>query len=119
MSSRAARPLAWDRSRTARRWKCPSAGLACCRTFYRAESDMAMTIAVPREIRAGERRVAATPETVGQLLKLGFSVNVETQAGLAASFDDDSYRAAGAQIVSDTNALWSGADIVIKVRAPE
>lgn len=80
---------------------------------------MAMTIAVPREIRAGERRVAATPETVGQLLKLGFSVNVETQAGLAASFDDDSYRAAGAQIVSDTNALWSGADIVIKVRAPE
>jgi NAD(P) transhydrogenase subunit alpha len=80
---------------------------------------MAMTIAVPREIRAGERRVAATPETVGQLLKLGFVVNVESQAGLAASFDDDAYRAAGAQIVSDTNALWRGADIVIKVRAPE
>jgi NAD(P) transhydrogenase subunit alpha len=80
---------------------------------------MAMTIAVPREIRAGERRVAATPETVGQLLKLGFVVNVESQAGLAASFDDNAYRAAGAQIVSDTNALWSAADIVIKVRAPE
>ncbi|MGV7242953.1 hypothetical protein ACRXB1_14415, partial [Caballeronia sp. M23-90] len=55
---------------------------------------MAMTIAVPREIRAGERRVAATPETVGQLLKLGFAVNVESQAGLAASFDDDAYRKA-------------------------
>ncbi|HYS67921.1 MAG TPA: Re/Si-specific NAD(P)(+) transhydrogenase subunit alpha [Paraburkholderia sp.] len=80
---------------------------------------MPMTIAVPREIRDGERRVAATPETVGQLLKLGFTVNVETEAGVRASFDDDAYRAAGAQIVSDTRALWADADIVIKVRAPE
>jgi H+-translocating NAD(P) transhydrogenase subunit alpha len=80
---------------------------------------MAMTIAVPREVRAGERRVAATPETVGQLLKLGFAVNVEAGAGLRASFDDDAYRAAGAQVVSDTRALWTDADIVIKVRAPE
>jgi NAD(P) transhydrogenase subunit alpha len=80
---------------------------------------MAMTIAVPREIHAGERRVAATPETVGQLLKLGFAVNVEAGAGLQAAFDDEAYRAAGAQVVSDPRALWSGADIVIKVRAPE
>ncbi|MFL9912911.1 Re/Si-specific NAD(P)(+) transhydrogenase subunit alpha [Paraburkholderia fungorum] len=80
---------------------------------------MAMTIAVPREVRAGERRVAATPETVGQLLKLGFAVNVETDAGLRASFDDDAYRAAGAQVVCDTRALWADAGIVIKVRAPE
>ncbi|MET3229103.1 UNVERIFIED_ORG: NAD(P) transhydrogenase subunit alpha [Burkholderia sp. 1263] len=80
---------------------------------------MPMTIAVPREIRDGERRVAATPETVGQLLKLGFAVNVETEAGVRASFDDDAYRAAGAQIVSDPRALWADADIVIKVRAPE
>ncbi|MDB5783710.1 Re/Si-specific NAD(P)(+) transhydrogenase subunit alpha [Caballeronia mineralivorans] len=80
---------------------------------------MAMTIAVPREIRAGERRVAATPETVGQLLKLGFAVNVEAEAGLRASFDDDAYRVAGAQVISDTRALWADADIVVKVRAPE
>ncbi|MCX4152306.1 Re/Si-specific NAD(P)(+) transhydrogenase subunit alpha [Paraburkholderia madseniana] len=80
---------------------------------------MAMTIAVPREVRAGERRVAATPETVSQLLKLGFAVNVEAGAGLRASFDDNAYRAAGAQVVSDTRALWADADIVIKVRAPE
>src|SRR5882762_2165160 len=80
---------------------------------------MAMIIAVPREIRAGERRVAATPETVGQLLKLGFAVNVEAEAGLRASFDDDAYRAAGAQVISDTRALWADADIVVKVRAPE
>lgn len=78
-----------------------------------------MTIAVPREIRAGERRVAATPETVGQLRKLGFEVNVEAGAGLLAAFDDDAYRAAGAQVLDDTRAIWSCADIVIKVRAPE
>ena len=80
---------------------------------------MAMTIAVPREVRAGERRVAATPETVGQLLKLGFAVNVEAGAGLRASFADNAYRETGAQVVSDTRALWADADIVIKVRAPE
>ncbi|WP_025602539.1 Re/Si-specific NAD(P)(+) transhydrogenase subunit alpha [Burkholderia sp. WSM2230] len=80
---------------------------------------MAMMIAVPREIRAGERRVAATPETVGQLLKLGFAVSVEAGAGVAAAFDDEAYRAAGAQVVSETRALWADADIVIKVRAPE
>lgn len=80
---------------------------------------MAMTIAVPREIHAGERRVAATPETVGQLLKLGFEVKVEAGAGINAAFDDDAYRAAGAQLVDDPRALWAEADIVIKVRAPQ
>lgn len=80
---------------------------------------MAMTIAVPREIRAGERRVAATPDTVGQLLKLGYAVTVEAGAGTSASFDDDAYRAAGARIIDDTRALWAEADVVIKVRAPE
>src|SRR6202022_1344227 len=79
---------------------------------------MPMMIAVPREIYAGERRVAATPESVGQLLQLGFAVSGEAGAGASASFDDDAYRAAGAQIVGDTRALWADADIVIKVRAP-
>ncbi|MGU7774555.1 Re/Si-specific NAD(P)(+) transhydrogenase subunit alpha [Burkholderia sp. MR1-5-21] len=80
---------------------------------------MARTIAVPREIHAGERRVAATPETVGQLLKLGFAVSVEAGAGERAAFDDDAYRAAGAQVISDTQTLWARADLVIKVRATE
>ncbi len=80
---------------------------------------MAKMIAVPREIHAGERRVAATPETVGQLLKLGFAVSVEAGAGVRAAFDDDAYRSAGAQVVTDTRALWANADLVIKVRAPE
>ncbi len=79
---------------------------------------MAMTIAVAREIHPGERRVAATPESVAHLAKLGYAVSVESGAGASASFDDASYRAAGAQIVGDTRALWAGADIVIKVRAP-
>jgi H+-translocating NAD(P) transhydrogenase subunit alpha len=79
---------------------------------------MTTTIAVPREVHAGERRVAATPDTVGQLMKLGYAVKVEAGAGAAASFDDDAYRAAGAEILADTRALWAGADVVIKVRAP-
>ena len=79
---------------------------------------MAKTIAVPSEIHAGERRVAATPETVRQLLKLGFAVNVEAAAGELAAFDDEAYRSAGAQVVTDTLALWTGADLVVKVRAP-
>ncbi|MEQ8232970.1 MAG: Re/Si-specific NAD(P)(+) transhydrogenase subunit alpha, partial [Gammaproteobacteria bacterium] len=77
-----------------------------------------MKIAVPREVHAGERRVATTPDVVRQLLKLGFEVSVESGAGSAASFSDDAYAEAGASIVSDTRALWQDADIVLKVRAP-
>ncbi|AKJ67846.1 NAD(P) transhydrogenase subunit alpha [Pandoraea thiooxydans] len=80
---------------------------------------MAMTIAIPREIHTGERRVAATPETSAQLIKLGYAVSVEAGAGEAAAFSDEMYRAAGASIVNDVRALWAGADIVLKVRAPE
>ncbi|MGN6808290.1 MAG: Re/Si-specific NAD(P)(+) transhydrogenase subunit alpha, partial [Trinickia sp.] len=80
---------------------------------------MAMTIAVPKEVHPGERRIAATPETVAQLRKLGYEVSVETGAGAAAAFDDEAYRAAGARIVTDARALWNEADVVIKVRPPE
>ena len=76
-------------------------------------------IAIPKEIYPGERRVAATPDSVRQLLALGFTVAVESGAGAGSSFDDAAYAAAGAEIVSDTRALWSGADIVLKVRAPQ
>ena len=79
---------------------------------------MAMTIAVPRETHAGERRVAATPDTVAQLLKLGYQVEVERGAGALAAFSDDAYSAAGARIVDDPHALWSNSDVVIKVRPP-
>ena len=78
-----------------------------------------MKIGIPREIHAGEKRVAATPETVGQLTKLGYTVAIEAGAGDAARFADDAYRAAGAEVVADTRALWAQSDIVLKVRAPE
>ena len=79
---------------------------------------MPLTIGVPREIFAGEKRVATVPDVVEKLIKLGFAVKVEAGAGEAANFNDDTYRAAGAEIVADTAALWAGADIVFKVRGP-
>ena len=52
-------------------------------------------------------RVASTPEAVGQLMKLGFDVSIESGAGVAASFDDDAYRRAGATVTADAETLWS------------
>jgi NAD(P) transhydrogenase subunit alpha len=78
-----------------------------------------MKIGIPKEVHPGEKRVAATPETVGQLAKLGYTVAVEAGAGQGAQFADDAYRQAGAEVVADTRALWAQSDIVLKVRAPE
>ena len=78
-----------------------------------------MKIGIPREIHAGEKRVATTPDVAERLRKMGFDVMVETGAGVAANFSDDEYREAGVEIVADAKALWSGSDIVLKVRAPE
>src|SRR6185437_1152037 len=66
----------------------------------------------------GEKRVATVPDVVPKLAKLGFSVIVQSGAGDGASISDEAYAAAGARVVSDAAALWSGADIVFKVRAP-
>ncbi|MBI1890979.1 MAG: Re/Si-specific NAD(P)(+) transhydrogenase subunit alpha [Burkholderiales bacterium] len=79
---------------------------------------MALVIGVPREIYPGEKRVATVPDAVEKLIKLGFSVTVESGAGDAANFSDDTYRAAGAQIAESAAKLWSASDIVFKVRAP-
>jgi NAD(P) transhydrogenase subunit alpha len=73
-------------------------------------------IGVPRESRPGETRVAATPKTVEQLLKLGYQVAVEAGAGAAASFDDAAYAAAGATVAHPAT-VW-GADIVTKINPP-
>ena len=59
-----------------------------------------MRIGVPQERLAQETRAAATPKTVEQLLKLGFSVAVESGAGKLASFDDEAFAEAGAEIVT-------------------
>jgi NAD(P) transhydrogenase subunit alpha len=79
---------------------------------------MSQLIGVPRETAAGEKRVATAPEVVEKLIKLGFRVAVQSGAGDAANFADDTYRAAGAEIVADAARLWSSADIIFKVRAP-
>ena len=78
-----------------------------------------MHIGVPAEIRSGETRVAATPDTVGKLIKLGHTCRVQSAAGIAASLPDAAYEAAGAAIVSRAADLYAQSDVVLKVRAPE
>ena len=77
-----------------------------------------MRIGVPKETAAGEKRVATVPEVVEKLVKLGFTVAVESGAGDAANFADDTYRAAGAEVVPTAADIWTGSDIVLKVRPP-
>ena len=74
-------------------------------------------IGVPKEIYPLERRVALVPASVQKLIKKGFTVLVEHGAGANASFLDQDYAQAGATLV-DSTALWSQAELVIKVRAP-
>ena len=78
-----------------------------------------MRIGVPREIYAGEKRVATTPDVAAQLIKLGFEVSLESGAGAQANFADAAYEAAGCSIAANADELWSGADIILKVRGPE
>jgi NAD(P) transhydrogenase subunit alpha len=75
-------------------------------------------IGVPREVFPGEKRVATVPDVVTKLVKLGFAVRVEQGAGDLADLSDDAYLQAGATIAPNAQALWSGSDIVFKVRAP-
>ena len=77
-----------------------------------------MKIGVPKEIFPGEKRVATTPELAEKLIKLGFSVAVESGAGDYANFSDETYKEAGVEIVPDAKTLWGTSDIVFKVRGP-
>ncbi|MEX1366131.1 MAG: Re/Si-specific NAD(P)(+) transhydrogenase subunit alpha [Nannocystaceae bacterium] len=77
-----------------------------------------MKIGIPKEIYEGERRVAATPDTAKRLQKLGFSVVIESGAGLLASFPDAAYEAAGCTVAAGPSELYDQVDIVAKVRPP-
>ncbi|BAI73871.1 NAD(P) transhydrogenase subunit alpha (plasmid) [Azospirillum sp. B510] len=77
-----------------------------------------MKIAIPRERRPGERRVAASPETIKKFKTLGLDVVVESGAGLGSSLPDAAYEAAGAVIAADAAAALADADIVLKVQRP-
>jgi len=78
-----------------------------------------MRIGVPKEIHTGEQRVATTPDVARQLIKLGFDVAVEANAGAAANYSDSSYEDAGCELVAAARDIWSNSDLILKVRAPE
>ena len=77
-----------------------------------------MKIGAPKEVQAGEARVAITPESAGHLQKLGHSVLVEAGAGAKAGFTDEAYEAAGVELVKTAAALFKAADVVVKVQPP-
>ena len=77
-----------------------------------------MKIAAPREVNLDERRVALVPDVTTRMVKAGLEVWVEAGAGEPACFPDAVYATAGAHILTDPAALWGGADVVLKVRAP-
>jgi NAD(P) transhydrogenase subunit alpha len=78
-----------------------------------------MRIGVPAESRDGECRVAATPETIKKLVAAGHSVVIQSGAGLRASIPDADLQAAGASVVADAAAVHAGAELILRVRAPQ
>jgi NAD(P) transhydrogenase subunit alpha len=77
------------------------------------------TVGIPKEIHPGEKRVAAMPQTIMKLRKLGFEVAVEAGAGHGVNVSNSEYREAGATVIDGTRDLWAASDIVMKVRPPE
>ncbi|MBJ7603789.1 MAG: Re/Si-specific NAD(P)(+) transhydrogenase subunit alpha [Candidatus Dormibacteraeota bacterium] len=77
-----------------------------------------MRVGAPREIQAGERRVAITPETAAKLIAAGLDVAVESGAGAAAGYLDAQYAEAGAVVEEEGAALWRSSGSVFKVQAP-
>jgi len=77
-----------------------------------------MRIGVPKELYAGEKRVATTPDVAAQLIKMGYDVAVESSAGTAANYSDASYEAAGCSVASRDD-IWNDSDIIFKVRGPD
>ena len=78
-----------------------------------------MRIGIPKEVLNGERRVAATPDTVKKMIKMGFEVSVEAGAGALANYPDQMFTAAGASITSDVHSLWSSSDLICKINPPQ
>ena len=83
-----------------------------------ASGPVIRTVGVPKEIKTAEHRVAMTPDGVRELERAGIDVFIETGAGAGASFTDDDYRAAGADIVPTAADAWSQ-QMVVKVKEPK
>ena len=77
-----------------------------------------MVVGIPKEILPGENRVAVVPEVVSKYIKAGFTVHVESSAGLNAGFSDEKLAQAGAKIIDNTSELFQSADIILKVQRP-
>ena len=77
-----------------------------------------MIIGVPKELHPGECRVALSPDATEKLVKLGFQLHIQSEAGELAQFTDSAYLKVGAKIVSNPKELWTSSDIILKVRAP-
>lgn len=77
-----------------------------------------MIIAIPKEILPGENRVACVPDVASKLIKAGFQVQVQKDAGLNAGFTNEQYTNAGAKVIDNSSELYSTAEIVFKVQRP-
>lgn len=77
-----------------------------------------MVIAIPKEILSGENRVAIVPDVASKLIKKGFSLNVEKDAGINAGFTNQQYLDAGAKLIDSTEELFNSGDIILKVQRP-
>jgi alanine dehydrogenase len=80
--------------------------------------EVSVVIGVPKEIKVEEKRVAIVPGGVEALVSRGHRVLVETGAGLGSGFDDDAYATAGAEVVPQAQAVYSRADMILKVKEP-
>ncbi len=78
-----------------------------------------MLIGVPKEIKNHEYRIGLTPAGVGELVRAGHEVMVETQGGASIGFEDDNYRAAGASVVASAQAVFERAQMIVKVKEPQ
>ncbi|MFB9783432.1 alanine dehydrogenase [Rhodococcus baikonurensis] len=77
-----------------------------------------MKVGIPREIKNHEYRVAISPAGVHELVGRGHEVVIETGAGVGSSFSDEDFKAAGAQILGSADQVWTGADLLLKVKEP-
>ena len=77
-----------------------------------------MKLVVPKEITENENRVSITPDCIPSLIKMGFKVFIESDAGVMSSYTNDDYKKNGAKISTKLTELYSKADIVVKIQRP-
>ena len=77
-----------------------------------------MIIGIVKETKDTENRVAITPDVVVKIKKLGFEIQVETNAGIGSNFSDQDYIDVGAKVCSSSKEVWDSSDIIAKINAP-